>query len=201
MRREQNKRQRVCHGFMFSPGTKLNNHMCRWPSQCNDAANATKIYVYRNYMKISLVCQMLPSRVYVCKMAVMHCMEQQGTAGVKFFAWGQCPCRVGYNAKSDLQRKGVAENSICDVCKRGRRNPGTYITVFGCPHAAQLFLNALRRFQQTQQWQVQALKENSVSELIIYQTSISAPSCLIIWDEGSNNQQTANAECYKPLAI
>ncbi|XP_066395841.1 uncharacterized protein [Miscanthus floridulus] len=66
-----------------------------------------------------------------------------------FFAWllsqGRIQCR------SNLHRKGIVEDSVCEVC-----NAAEETTAHGCPHAAQ-FWNALQ-IPTDQQWPVQARK-------------------------------------------
>ena len=72
---------------------------------------------------------------------------------VKFFAWLLSQGRI--QCKTNLRRKGIMENAICDVCQAAEEMPAHII--FGCPHAAQ-FWNALQ-IPTDQQWPIQALKE------------------------------------------
>jgi hypothetical protein len=72
---------------------------------------------------------------------------------VKFFTWLLSQGRI--QCKSNLQRKGIVENSACDVCNAADETSAHIL--FGCPHAVQ-FWNALH-IPTDQQWPVQTLKE------------------------------------------
>jgi len=72
---------------------------------------------------------------------------------VKFFAWLLSQGRI--QCKTLLRRKGVVDNTDCEVCQTAEETPAHII--FGCPCARQ-FWGAVRIHTEAT-WSIQALKE------------------------------------------
>ena len=72
---------------------------------------------------------------------------------VKFFAWLLSQGRI--QCKTVLRKKGVVDNTICEVCQATEQTPAHII--FGCNYARQ-FWGAIR-IQTEADWLIQAIKE------------------------------------------
>ena len=101
---------------------------------------------------------------------------------VKFFAWLLSQGRI--QCKTVLRKKGVVDNTICEICQATEETPAHII--FGCNYARQ-FWGAIR-IQTEADWLIQAIKELQPPNHIPakYFTTFVLLCCWHIWKRRNN---------------